>query len=129
MDDDFNTALAIAVWFDLVKKVNIFLKRMDENDQKAKGMLLGLKELFLMFNEVLGIFKTDDTGKLKSKADEDNMQHSNLINGLMEIIIDLRQKAREEKDWDTADGIRDCLKELGIILEDTPQGVRWKLNR
>ena len=129
MDDDFNTALAIAVWFDLVKEVNIFLKRMDENDQKAKGMLLGFKELFLMFNEVLGIFKTDDTGKLKSKADEDNMQDSNLINGLMEIIIDLRQKARKEKDWDTADGIRDRLKELGIILEDTPQGVRWKLNR
>jgi len=45
---------------------------------------------------------------------------------LLSLIIDIRQEARKRKDWATADRIRDGLKELGIILEDTPRGVRWK---
>ena len=44
----------------------------------------------------------------------------------MELIIELRQEARAEKNWARADRIRDGLKEAGVILEDTPTGVRWK---
>jgi cysteinyl-tRNA synthetase len=44
----------------------------------------------------------------------------------MNIIIEIRQEARAKKDWATADKIRDRLGESGIVLEDTPQGVRWK---
>jgi len=47
----------------------------------------------------------------------------------IEELIERRQKARKEKDWKTADEIRDKLKEMGIILEDTPQGVKWTIQR
>ena len=49
-----------------------------------------------------------------------------LTDKLMEIIITLRQDARKEKNWAVADKIRDALKDAGVVLEDTPSGVRWK---
>jgi cysteinyl-tRNA synthetase len=45
---------------------------------------------------------------------------------LMDIIIAIRQDARQRKDWATADGLRDSLVTAGLIIEDSPQGVRWK---
>jgi cysteinyl-tRNA synthetase len=51
---------------------------------------------------------------------------SGLVEGLINLIIEVRQESRKKKDWASADRIRDGLKKLGIILEDTPQGVRWK---
>lgn len=50
-----------------------------------------------------------------------------LVRGLVELAVDLRTAARKERAFDKADAIRDRLTELGIILEDTPQGTRWKL--
>ena len=49
-----------------------------------------------------------------------------LTDSLMQLIIDIRQDARKNKNWAVADKIRDELKELGIVIEDTPQGARWK---
>jgi len=49
-----------------------------------------------------------------------------MIEKLMDLIIDVRQEARAKKDWAIADAIRNKLGELGIVLEDSPQGVRWK---
>ena len=57
---------------------------------------------------------------------ETSGEDDGLTEGLVQLIIKIRQEARSKKDWSTADTIRDGLKELGIILEDTPQGVRWK---
>ena len=51
-----------------------------------------------------------------------------LVRGLVQLAVDLRSEARRERRFDTADAIRDRLAELGIILEDTPQGTRWKLS-
>jgi len=87
--------------------------------------LLKAKELFSTFNGVLGIFKVDqNSGEiLLDGAPGDS---SGLAEGLINLIIEVRQEARKKKDWATADRIRDGLKGLGIILEDTPQGVRWK---
>jgi cysteinyl-tRNA synthetase len=45
---------------------------------------------------------------------------------LIELIIEMRQQARQKKDWAAADQLRDRLGEIGVVLEDTPQGVRWK---
>jgi len=125
MDDDFNTALAISVFFELTKEVNILVGHLGGKvAPEAKELLERAHGLIKDFNRVLGILKEDKiTGRLlleTSGADD------KLVDGLVQLIIKVRQEARSKKDWATADTIRDGLKELGIILEDTPQGVRWK---
>ncbi|MCG9969117.1 cysteine--tRNA ligase [Pelotomaculum terephthalicicum JT] len=126
MDDDFNTALAIGVIFDLIREVNTAVQRLGGKLSPAdRAALLKAKELFISFNEVMGIFKVDqNTGEIiLDNVPEDG---TGLAEGLINLIIEVRQEARKKKDWASADRIRDGLKELGIILEDTPQGVRWK---
>jgi len=66
----------------------------------------------------LGLLVNERQGKLDG-ADM-------LVNQLMDIIIDIRQEARKKKDWATADKIRDSLGAAGIVIEDSPQGARWK---
>ncbi|MBU8908639.1 cysteine--tRNA ligase [Desertibacillus haloalkaliphilus] len=108
MDDDFNSANAIAVLFDLVKEANVYLRE----DQSSKQVLESFIAQFQEFADVLGIEVANDSDEL---LDEE-----------IEQLIEKRNQARKDRDFATADEIRDNLKELGIILEDTPQGVRWK---
>lgn len=108
MDDDFNTALAIAAIFDFCHEVNSCLQG------ASLAALQAAAEAFNGFDSVLGML-------IPSKAQDDGLSEE-----LMNLIIKLRQNARAAKDWATADAIRDELKEIGIILEDIPQGVRWK---
>jgi len=126
MDDDFNTALAISVIFDLTREVNTAVQRLGMTlSPSDREVLLKAKELFISFNEVIGIFKADkNTGEIILDNVPDDS--AGLVEGLLNLIIEVRQEARKKKDWASADRIRDGLKELGIILEDTPQGVRWK---
>jgi cysteinyl-tRNA synthetase len=125
MDDDFNTALAISVIFDLAREVNSFVQLLVTNvPAPAREVLQKAMLLFNSFNEVIGIFKTDPvSGGILL---EDAAGSSDLTEGLLNLIIEIRQAARKKKDWAAADRIRDGLKELGLILEDTSQGVRWK---
>ncbi len=123
MDDDFNTALAIAVWFDLAREINGYINKLKSAQTKDVFGLKRAEELFLSFNRVLGIFKEDASGGI---IIESPSQDDALTEGLLNLIIEIRQNARKNKDWNTADTIRDRLKDLGIILEDTPEGVRWK---
>ena len=125
MDDDFNTALAVSLFFELAKEVNIFVGKLDGKvTPEVKKLMDKAHDLIKDFNSVLGILKEDKmTGSLildAAGADD------KLTEGLVQLIIKIRQEARRKKDWATADTIRDGLKELGVILEDTPQGVRWK---
>jgi len=125
MDDDFNTALAIGVVFDLAREVNSAVRKAAAG--VSAGDLAVLRQamgLFQSFNSVLGVFKVDPHGKIL--LDQVTGDGSGLVESLLELIIEIRQQARQKKDWATADQIRDRLKELGVILEDTPQGVRWK---
>ncbi len=124
MDDDFNTALAISSVFDLARETNIFLKNLGSEISAVDIKCLKLAgELFKDFNMVLGIFKEDkETGMPVFDKDTGN----ELFESVMQLLIDVRNEARLRKDWATADRIRDGLKEIGIILEDTPQGTRWK---
>jgi cysteinyl-tRNA synthetase len=118
MDDDFNTALAIAALFDLCREVNGFINESSFVPGK-KGVLV-LQQVISAFDEfdaVLGTVKPLE----KSGTEDQGMEEK-----LMEIIIDIRKEARKRKDWITADLIRDRLKEIGIKLEDTPHGVRWQ---
>ncbi|MDQ7792584.1 MAG: cysteine--tRNA ligase [Clostridia bacterium] len=119
MDDDFNSALAQAVLFDLASEINSYLHR---TPQPEGDSLLKARTLFATFNGVLGIFK-EENGRivLEEEAGSDD-----LVAQLLDLIIGVRQEARKKKDFATSDRIRDELKAIGIIIEDTPQGVRWK---
>ncbi|WP_062050677.1 cysteine--tRNA ligase [Bacillus sp. JCM 19034] len=107
MDDDFNSANGISVLFDLTKEANIYLRE----EQSSKEVLEGFLEQINEFAGVLGL-------TLKTQEE--------LLDNEIEELIEKRNEARKEKDFALADQIRDQLKEQGIILEDTPQGVRWK---
>jgi cysteinyl-tRNA synthetase len=125
MDDDFNTALAISVIFDLAREVNSLVQQLGAKiSLPEKEALQKAMALFNSFNEVTGIFKVDPAGRIL--LEDTAAEKSGLTEGLLSLIIDIRQEARKKKHWATADRIRDGLKELGIILEDTPRGVRWK---
>ena len=126
MDDDFNTALAIGIFFDLTREVNTLVGHLGGVvTQEERTALNTAKEQFHSFNSVLAILRTNrDTGEIA--LDQGTDRDDGLTEGLLNLIGEIRQAARAQKDWATADRIRDGLKDLGIILEDTPDGVRWK---
>lgn len=106
MDDDFNTADAISVLFDLAKEINnnIGLDSSKELCKKAD-------ELIRELGNPLGLLQKKEDKSLESEVEE---------------LINKRQEARKNRDFALADKIRDDLKARNIVLEDTPQGVRWK---
>jgi cysteinyl-tRNA synthetase len=123
MDDDFNTALAIASLFDMARESNNFVKLL--SDQKSEQLpasaqkaLAQTKAMFYKLGEILGLF--EQCG-LTAKGE------SAMVEKLMALLIEIRQEVRTKKEWATADAIRNKLGEIGIILEDTPQGMRWKI--
>ncbi len=107
MDDDFNSANAIAVLFDLAKLANVYLRE----DHTNKVVLQKFLETFNELADVIGL-------QLSSPKE--------LLDEEVEKLIEQRNEARKNKDFALADKIRDDLKDMNIILEDTPQGVRWK---
>ena len=106
MDDDFNTADAISVLFDLTKDINnnVNINSSTELCEKADAFI---REL----GKPLGILQNHMKKDLETEIQE---------------LIDKRQQARKDKDFALSDKIRDDLKSRNIVLEDTPQGVRWK---
>ena len=116
MSDDFNTPMALARLFELVSKIN------------------GLKEGHLSFNDL-----SDDTLARLQKAFSDfiytimgltdemdgGSNGHGTLDGLMDLILDIRQNARSNKDWDTSDKIRDALKGLQIVVKDGKEGTTW----
>lgn len=118
MDDDFNTALAISVMFGLAKEINIYHAAVIAGKATCdKEAVPSVRSVYAEMTEILGL------DLAAGQAGEDQGE---LVGKLMDIIIKLRQDARTKKDWAVADKIRDELSNAGIVLEDTPQGVRWK---
>ncbi|OPA73135.1 cysteine--tRNA ligase [Paenibacillus selenitireducens] len=107
MQDDFNTADAITAWFDAVSEANQLLKRDDVTYVELKA----IADVFDDFNQVLGLVVTET---------------NDLLDEEIENLIAERVEARQTKNWKRADEIRDLLAEKNIILEDTPQGMRWR---
>jgi len=106
MEDDLNTADAVAALFGLVRDINTNITA-DTSKQLCSFAL----DLFTELNDVLGVI----TIKKNAVLDEE-----------IEKLIEKRAEARKNKDWAEADKIREILKEKNIVLEDTPQGVKWR---
>lgn len=106
MDDDLNTADGLAAIFELTKDINT--KILDRDVSKA--VCEHAAKLYDELCDVLGILYN---------------RKENTLDGDIEALVEKRQEARKNKDWATADKIRDELKAKGIILKDTPQGVTW----
>lgn len=109
MDNDLNTPLALRVLHELSKEINKYLEK-----GKNKNVLKKSLKLFQEFSDVFGLkFKEE-----KKKLSKD-----------VEKLIQEREKARKNKDWKRADSIRGQLRKMGILIEDTPEGVKWKIKK
>ena len=119
MSDDFNTALAISFMFELAKEVNIYHQHIGASGEKPDGKLVeNMEKLFAEFCGIIGVLETS----AQPAAEKD----ASLEDKLIETVVSLRQEARAAKNYAQADALRNALTGLGIVLEDTPQGVRWK---
>lgn len=116
MSDDFNTPMAMARLFELVSKINgLAAGHLSKNDI-TNETLERLKDTFSSFiYDIFGLLD-EEIGSGGSNGVSD---------GLMQLIIELRQNARTNKDWDTSDKIRDALKELEIQVKDGKDGTTW----
>lgn len=118
MCDDFNTALASSAMFGLAKEINIYYQYVQSSDGKVcKSAINKVKETFKFMTDTIGVLEKSWHGK---SVDEEEYAK------LMDIILNIRQRAREAKHWDVADCIREQLANIGIVIEDSPQGARWK---
>ncbi|WP_276875023.1 cysteine--tRNA ligase [Dialister micraerophilus] len=118
MNDDFNTGLATGVLFDFVKDINIYYNAVNSGVAIDKEAVIEAKETFKTILDILGILENEwNTQESYAGSDYD---------ALMEMILSVRETARKEKQYKLADEIRDKLAELGITVEDSATGARWK---
>ncbi|NOX97737.1 MAG: cysteine--tRNA ligase, partial [Nitrospirae bacterium] len=106
MDDDFNTAAALGVVFDLVSQINIWVEKED---------LSPVREAVLVLEELCGILGINLGAEEEEELEEELM-----------LLVKGREEARRNRDWEKADAIRARLREKGIILEDRPGGTIWR---
>lgn len=116
MDTDFNTAQALGAIFTLVGEVNKALSAFDEAETPA---LAHAYQALTETCQVLGIYNTE-----KQDSAPDNEAK---LEPLVDLLLEIRQDARNQKDWETSDKIRDRLIELNIEIKDTREGTTWKI--
>ena len=120
MRDDFNTALAISHMFALAKEINVYKARVDSGTVIPDGKLVDMMvKAFAEFCSIIGVLEGDADASAAGGS-------AGLEEELMQLLLDLRQDARKAKNFAQADAIRNKLGEMGIVIEDTPQGARWK---
>lgn len=118
MCDDFNTPRAIASLFDLVTKINSLKEGHLDVNQISNACFENLKKSFPEYiTEVLGLLNENEL-----------VSNDSALNGVMELVLELRQEARSRKDWDTADKIRDGLIKNKIVVKDGKEGSSWSFN-
>ena len=115
MDDDFNSAGAFAVVHDLVKEGNRRLTALQAGGDEEKNALASLVETFQELTGVLG-FRFPTAG-----------EQSGIVDSLLDFLLEMREDARAEKAYARSDAIRDRLAALGVTIEDTPSGPRWRV--
>ena len=119
MSDDFNTALATSSMFGLAKEINIYYQAVTSREGVVcQEAIAEVKRIFKFMTDVIGVLEKAWEGNTGANAAE--------YEELMQVILSVRQACREQKQWALADCIRDRLAEIGITIEDSPQGARWK---
>ncbi len=106
LDDDLNTSEALGVIFTLVKEVNRLMEEKNVSQSDANKVI----ELMNRFDSVVGLLKREEL----------------ILDDEVKVLIEKRVEARKKKDFQLADQIRKDLEEKGILLEDTPEGTKWK---
>ncbi|SHG92017.1 cysteinyl-tRNA synthetase [Thermosyntropha lipolytica DSM 11003] len=114
MDDDFNTAQALGHLFNISRLLNSYMAEADKHDELARARVREALHIFEELGNILGIF-------MEYKEEKEDLWLD-----LAGIMLDVRQMLREEKNFVLADQIRNCLYELGIVIEDTPEKSRIK---
>lgn len=107
MDDDLNTADGLAALFGLAREINSSI-----NGESSKELCQKALDLYMELAGVLGLLYVEKDNSLDAE---------------IEALIEKRTQARKNRDWATADAIRDELKARHVVLEDTPQGVKWHI--
>lgn len=106
MDDDFNAANGMTEVFNIIKTINLYLNE----EQVAKEVLTTMQT---KLKQMIGIFGLE-------------LEEDELLDQEIQVLIDERNQARQDKDFEKSDEIRDKLKSMGIMLDDTPHGTQWK---
>lgn len=117
MDDDFNTPQAIAALFDLNKEVNQLLH---SGKTLSQGTVAAIDDIYReLGGEILGIIPDDLAEDVSGE----------LVEGLIDVILDIREQFRQEEAWEQADELRERLADLGVSVDDRPEGTTWRLER
>jgi cysteinyl-tRNA synthetase len=121
MDDDFNTAGAISVMHDLAGSVNSFLEQNRAEANRQPDVLeaaAAAAQTLRSLGQLLGLFRPD--------VRRPETREPALVDRLMELLIQIRNDARNTKDFQLADAVRNGLKKMGVTLEDRPEGTGWR---
>jgi len=122
MDDDFNTGGAVGILHEMRKSINAFInsEKLTDNSNNTEAVITLTTAVSILkeLSNLLGVFRKP---LQKSGGADDEF-----VNGLMNLIIDLRAEARETKNWGIADRIRDGLKDLNVVLEDRTGDTLWR---
>ena len=116
MDDDLNTSVALSVIFELVRL--------------AQGLLENSRTTKETFNMIVVLFDRlggDVLGIVQEEYPQEETDEESLTGKLINVLIEQRNEARQDKDFDKADQIRATLDKLGIILEDKPDMTTWRM--
>ena len=116
MNDDFNSPVAIAQLFDLVRVINSAHEKKDSLNKEDLSLVKTLFNTFMI--NILG---------LKTNHETEGIVKQELVEGLMDLVIDMRQQFRQQKDWGSSDAIRNKLEALQIRIKDGKEGVSWEL--
>ena len=114
MNDDFNTPIVIAQLFEMVKIINSVDKGIMSIDEENLTLL---RETFQTFTfDILGLKEEQESGTASDKSNE-----------IIQVLVDLRKKAKKNQDFEMADSIRDNLKAIGVLLKDSREGTTWEI--
>jgi cysteinyl-tRNA synthetase len=114
MDEDFNTPQALAAFFEMSREINKFL---DKQKQVCTEVLKKVYEGFSKLGKALGLFKKKETKQIGEQ----------IVDDLVQLLFDVREELRKKGEYGLSDKIRARMKHLGLAIEDTAEGPKWKL--